>query len=294
MHKPADAGARVKPGVIALTALAMLCFAANSLLCRLALHDPSIDPASFTAIRILAGAATLAVLVAVRQRDAPRNLTTAGTWSGAAALFIYAAAFSFAYVSLGASVGALVLFGCVQTTMIAVGVARGERMAPLQITGALLAIAGLIYLLSPGLSAPPLAGAALMAAAGVAWGIYSLIGRSARNKERDPTLVTAGNFLRAAPMALLLLPLIPLSISTHGALLAIASGAIASGIGYAIWYTALKSLRASEAAIVQLTVPVIAAAGGALLLSEALTLRLFIAGITILGGVAIVLTARRA
>lgn len=156
MHKPADAGARVKPGVIALTALAMLCFAANSLLCRLALHDPSIDPASFTAIRILAGAATLAVLVAVRQRDAPRNLTTAGTWSGAAALFIYAAGFSFAYVSLGASVGALVLFGCVQTTMIAVGVARGERMAPLQITGALLAIAGLVYLLSPGLSAPPL------------------------------------------------------------------------------------------------------------------------------------------
>ncbi|MFO1016649.1 MAG: DMT family transporter [Hyphomonadaceae bacterium] len=294
MHKPADAGARVKPGVIALTALAMLCFAANSLLCRLALHDPSIDPASFTAIRILAGAATLAVLVAVRQRDAPRNLTTAGTWSGAAALFIYAAGFSFAYVSLGASVGALVLFGCVQTTMIAVGVARGERMAPLQITGALLAIAGLVYLLSPGLSAPPLVGAALMATAGVAWGIYSLIGRSARNKERDPTLVTAGNFLRAAPMTLLLLPLIPLSISAHGAALAMASGAIASGIGYAIWYTALKSLRASEAAIVQLTVPVIAAAGGALLLSEALTLRLFIAGITILGGVAIVLTARRA
>lgn len=284
----------MQPSVIALTAFAMLCFAANSLLCRLALHDPSIDPASFTAIRLLSGAATLAVLAAVRQRDAVRNLTGAGTWSGAAALFIYAAAFSFAYVSLGASVGALVLFGCVQTTMIAVGLARGERMAPVQVAGALLAIAGLVYLLSPGLSAPPLTGASLMGAAGIAWGIYSLIGRSARNKDRDPTLVTAGNFLRAAPMALLLLPLNPLSISTHGALLAIASGAIASGIGYAIWYAALKSLRASEAAIVQLTVPVIAAAGGALLLSEPLTLRLAIASVTILGGVAVVLTARRA
>lgn len=273
----------------------MLCFAANSLLCRFALADASIDPASFTTIRILAGALTLAALVLARRSNV-RDLANAGSWTGAGALFAYAAAFSFAYVSLDASVGALILFGAVQTTMIAVGLVRGERLTPVQITGALLAIAGLVYLLSPGLTAPSPRGAALMAAAGVAWGIYSLVGRTARNKTRDPTLVTAGNFLRAAPLGLFLLLAFAAhaDVSLSGALLAFASGALASGLGYAIWYTALKGLGASEAAIVQLTVPVIAAAGGALLLQEPLTLRFALASAAILGGVALVLVARRA
>jgi drug/metabolite transporter (DMT)-like permease len=273
----------------------MLCFAANSLLCRFALADASIDPASFTTIRIVAGALTLALLVLARRSNV-RDLASAGSWTGAGALFAYAAAFSFAYVSLDASVGALILFGAVQTTMITVGLVRGERLALMQIAGALLAIAGLVYLLSPGLTAPSPRGAALMAAAGVAWGFYSLVGRTARNKTRDPTLVTAGNFLRAAPMGLFLLLafLAHADVSLRGALLAIASGALASGLGYAIWYMALKRLGASEAAIVQLTVPVIAAAGGALLLQEPLTLRFALASAAILGGVALVLVARRA
>ncbi len=272
----------------------MLCFAANSLLCRFALAEPSIDPASFTMIRIAAGALTLALLVLFRRTNV-RDLANAGSWTSAGALFAYAAAFSFAYVSLDASVGALILFGAVQMSMIAVGVVRGERLTSLQIGGALIAIAGLVYLLSPGLTAPSPQGAALMAGAGVAWGVYSLIGRTAHNKTRDPTLVTAGNFLRAAPMGLvLLLALVShYDVSLRGVVLAIASGALASGLGYAIWYTALKSLGASEAAIVQLTVPVIAAAGGALLLQEPLTLRFALASGAILGGVALVLTARR-
>jgi drug/metabolite transporter (DMT)-like permease len=288
-------GAELAPGVLGLTALAMLCFAANSLLCRFALADASIDPASFTTIRIVAGALTLAALVLARRSNV-RDLASAGSWTGAGALFAYAAAFSFAYVSLDASVGALILFGAVQTTMIAVGLVRGERLTRVQVIGALLAIAGLVYLLSPGLTAPSPRGAALMAAAGVAWGIYSLVGRTAQNKTRDPTLVTAGNFLRAAPMGLVLLLafVAHTDVSLRGALLAIASGALASGLGYAIWYTALKGLGASEAAIVQLTVPVIAAAGGALLLQEPLTLRFVLASAAILGGVALVLVARRA
>lgn len=277
---------------LALTALAMLAFAANSILCRMALAGPLIDPASFTAVRLVAGAVTLAVLVGVRG-DAGK-LAAAGSWRSAAALFAYAAAFSFAYVSLGASTGALILFGAVQITMIGVGAARGERLSAWQIVGAVSAAAGLAYLLSPGLHAPSLTGAALMAGAGVAWGVYSLLGRNARSQRFDPTLVTAGNFIRAAPMALLLLApfAMQLELGAQGVALAIASGALASGVGYAIWYTALKGLRASEAAIVQLTVPVIAAAGAIIFLHEALTLRFVLASVAILGGVALVLAAQ--
>ena len=275
-----------------LTALAMVAFAANSLLCRLALVDPTIDPASFTAIRLVSGAITLALLVALR--GSVRNLAVAGSWRSAAALFGYAIAFSFAYVTLGASTGALILFGAVQITMISVGLLRGERLGALQWAGGLVAIGGLAYLLAPGLHAPSPIGAALMAGAGVAWGLYSLLGRSAHSQSFEPTTTTAGNFMRAAPMALLALPFAPqLDLSWHGVALAIASGAIASGLGYAVWYAALKGLRASEAAIVQLTVPVIAAAGAILLLSEALTLRFVLASAAILGGVALVLSAQR-
>lgn len=273
----------------------MCAFAANSVLCRLALATPEIDPASFTAIRIVAGAIMLAIIVAVRSGGVA-VLAKAGDWRSAFALFAYAAGFSFAYVTLDAKTGALILFGVVQATMIGVGLVRGERLSFTQTVGAIAAAGGLVYLLLPGLHAPPLVGAALMALAGAAWGAYSLFGRSANSKAHEPAFVTAGNFVRAAPMGLLLLAPFAgaLHLEASGVILAIASGALTSGLGYVIWYAALKGLSASEAAIVQLTVPVIAAAGGILFIHEDLTLRFVVAAIAILGGVAIVLSAKRA
>lgn len=267
--------------------LALLAFAGNSLLCRLALTRTSIDAASFTSVRLLSGAVVLAVLVRLRTPRIP----LAGSWPSAAALFAYAAGFSFAYERLTAGTGALLLFGAVQATMISVGVIRGERLGRVQAAGLLLAYAGLIALVLPGIAAPPLLSAALMLAAGVAWGIYSLRGRNAG----DPTSVTAGNFLRAVPMALgvSLLSMQSQRFDAAGVLYAIASGALASGVGYAVWYAALRDLRATTAATLQLSVPVIAAAGGVLLLHEPLTLRLVATGSAILGGVALVVLTRR-
>lgn len=267
-----------------LTALALAAFAGNSLLCRAAVRDTSIDAASFTAIRLASGA--LALWLIVRFSPRLRAVTGAGSWPSAIALFAYAAAFSFAYLSLTAATGALLLFGAVQVTMIAVGLTRGERLAPLQWSGFVLAFGGLVGLLLPGLSAPPLLGAALMIAAGIAWGLYSLRGKGAG----DATRVTAGNFLRATPlglgMALLALPW--LRVDTAGVIYAIASGALTSGVGYAIWYTALQGLRATSAATVQLSVPVLTALAAVLLLAEPITLRLVLASAAVLGGVALV------
>lgn len=265
-----------------LTLLAMLAFAGNSLLCRAALKDTSIDAASFTTIRLASGALVLWLLVRARS-TAPAGH---GNWGSALALFAYAAGFSYAYVSLPAASGALLLFGAVQATMIGYGLWSGERPRGLQLGGMLLAAGGLVGLLLPGLSAPPLSGSLLMLAAGVSWGIYSLRGRGAG----DPTRVTAGNFLRAAPIAaaLSLVMASRMSTDTAGILYAVASGAVASGIGYAIWYTALPALRATTAATVQLSVPVIAALGGVALLGEPVTLRLVLASIAILGGIALV------
>jgi len=270
----------------ALTALAMIAFAGNSLLCRVALKDTAIDAASFTTIRLVSGAATLWLLARIGRA----NHSGEGNWLSAAALFAYAAGFSFAYVSLPAATGALLLFGAVQTTMIGRGLWAGERLRPAQLAGLVLALGGLVGLLLPGLSAPPLVGSLLMLGAGIAWGIYSLRGKGAG----DPIRVTAGNFLRAVPFALALSLLIPgaASVDVHGAAYAIASGALASGIGYAIWYSALPGLKATSAATVQLSVPVIAAAGGILLLGEVLSLRLVLASAAILGGIALVILER--
>lgn len=267
-----------------LTALALAAFAGNSLLCRAALRDTAIDAASFTAIRLASGA--LALWLIVRASARLRDASGAGSWPSALALFGYAIAFSFAYLSLTAATGALLLFGAVQVTMITVGLARGERLQPLQWAGFVLAFGGLIGLLLPGLSAPPLLGAALMIAAGIAWGIYSLRGKGAG----DATRVTAGNFLRAAPLGLgaALLALPWLQVDAAGALYAVASGALTSGVGYAIWYAALKGLRATSAATVQLSVPVITALAAVLLLAEPITLRLVLASAAVLGGVALV------
>ena len=274
--------------VTLLTVLALLAFAGNSLLCRLALTHTTIDAASFTTIRIVAGAVVLLLVVTMRDR----TRVTAGSWPSALALFSYAAGFSFAYVGLTAGTGALLLFGAVQATMITVGVIRGERLSALQTAGLLLAYAGLVDLVLPGLSAPPFQSAALMLAAGAAWGVYSLRAKGAG----DPMAVTAGNFLRAVPMALLVsvIAIPQRSVDLTGAVYAIASGAITSGLGYAIWYTALRDLRATVAATVQLSVPVIAAAGGVLLLSEPLTVRLMLATALILGGVGVVVRNRSA
>jgi drug/metabolite transporter (DMT)-like permease len=273
-----------------LTLVAMLAFAANSVLCRLALQETAIDPASFTIIRLLAGALMLAGLLAARGGRAAR--LRAGNWRSALALFAYAAGFSFAYVSLTTGTGALLLFAAVQATMIGAGLARGERLARRQSVGLALALGGLVYLLLPGLAAPPLAGALLMIAAGIAWGSYSLLGRGTP----DALAATAGNFLRTVPMAIALgvVVLENPHMDTRGALYALLSGALASGAGYAVWYAALRGLKATSAATVQLSVPLIAALGGALLLGEALTLRLALSSLAILGGVAVVLVGRRA
>jgi drug/metabolite transporter (DMT)-like permease len=269
--------------LIALTSIAMTAFAGNSLLCRVALKHTTIDAGSFTTIRLISGALTLWLVVTMR-RGAYRG---SGNWPSAIALFAYAAGFSFAYVRLPAGTGALILFGAVQATMISHGLWSGERLSKPQVLGLVLAFAGIIGLLMPGLSAPPIWSAMLMLGAGMSWGIYSLRGRGAG----DPTRVTAGNFLRAAPIAaiLSLVTWNQVALDAAGIWYAVASGALASGIGYAIWYTALPSLRATQAATLQLSVPVIATVGAILFLGEALSLRLVLASIAILGGIALVI-----
>ena len=272
---------------IVLTSLAMTAFAGNSLLCRAALIHTSIDAASFTTIRLISGAVVLWLIVRMRQ-GAPAG---SGSWLSAMSLFVYAAGFSFAYISLSAATGALLLFGAVQATMIGYGIWAGERLLKLQIIGLLLAFGGLIGLLLPGLSAPPLYGSALMLGAGVAWGIYSLRGKGVG----DPTRVTTGNFLRTVPItvAMSLFMLSGSSLDTAGFWYAVASGALASGMGYAIWYTALPALKTTSAATVQLSVPVIAALGGIIILGEPITVRLVLASVAILGGVALVILQKQ-
>ncbi|KPF70025.1 hypothetical protein IP84_04040 [beta proteobacterium AAP99] len=272
--------------LIVFTLLALTAFAGNSLLCRAALAHTQIDAASFTTVRMVSGALVLWLLVQLRTRSQGGIRVGQGSWGSAAALFAYAAAFSFAYVQLGAALGALILFGAVQTSMTSWGLLRGERLRAMQVLGLLLAFGGLVGLLLPGLSAPPLLPALLMVAAGCAWGVYSLRGKGAG----DPLQVTAGNFMRTVPMALAL----SLALFAHarldpaGVLYAVLSGALTSGVGYAIWYAALPHLKAMVAATLQLSVPVIAAAGAVLFLGEALSLRLLLASAAILGGIALV------
>jgi len=273
--------------IVLLTTLAMVAFAGNSLLCRLALKDTGIDAATFTTIRLVSGA--LILWVVVRVKHGPRD--SGGDWWSAAALLVYAAGFSFAYLSLPAATGALLLFGAVQATMIGYGLWSGERLLRPQLLGLIMALGGLVGLLLPGLSAPPLVGSALMLCAGVAWGVYSLRGKGGG----DPTNVTAGNFLRAAPVAILLSVLLhnDASLDTAGFGYAVLSGALASGLGYAIWYQVLPALKATKAATVQLSVPVIAALGGVVFLGEPISLRLALASVAILGGIALVILERR-
>lgn len=275
--------------IFLLTLLAMVAFAGNSLLCRLALKNTAIDPASFTSIRLVSGAFVLWLIVRLRE-GVSSPAATAGNWPSGLALFAYAAAFSFSYVSLPAGMGALLLFGAVQVTMISFGLWRGERLGMRQVLGLVAACAGLVGLLLPGLLAPPLLGSLMMLTAGVAWGIYSLRGQGSG----DATRVTAGNFWRsaifAAGVSALMLP--GATLDRAGTGYAVLSGAIFSGLGYAVWYTALRHLKATRAATVQLSVPVIAAVGGILFLDEPLTQRLVISSAAILGGVALVMLGK--
>ena len=278
---------RMKPGrVLILTSLAMIAFAANSLLCRVALRRMTIDAATFSSIRIISGALVLWFIATVRSG----KMRESSSWLSAAALFAYVGAFSFAYNSLTAATGALLLFAAVQSTMISWGLLRGEQIQARQWTGVIIALGGLVWLVLPGVAAPPIAGSVLMLTAGVAWGAYSIRGKNAK----DPVAATAGNFLRAVPMTVLL-SVICLSQARSdgvGILYATISGAITSGIGYVIWYSALPGLTAASAATVQLSAPVLAAIGGILFLGEQLTPRFVIASIAVLGGIALVIMKR--
>lgn len=270
-----------------LAAGALVCFAANSLLCRAALGRGLADPGTFTAVRLASGAAALALLLGAARRVRPAG----GSWGSALALFVYAAAFSLAYVRIPAGVGALVLFAAVQGTMVAFGLATGTRLGRGQWLGMALATGGLAWLTLPGAGAPDARGSALMALAGLAWGVYSVRGRRAT----EPLATTADNFLRAAPLGVLFLlaQLGPARATPGGLALAVASGALASGGGYAIWYAALPALGAARAGTLQLAVPVLAAVGAVLLLGEPVTLRLAGAGGVILAGVGLAVRVRR-
>lgn len=278
------------PGVwktAGLAALAMLAFAANSLLCRMALGGESIDAASFTSIRMAAGAVTLLLFVLPRWLRGARSPVD---WRMVLMLFAYMALFSFAYLTLSAGTGALLLFGAVQLTMFLVALRAGERLSAWAWLGLALAAGGLIYLVLPGLSAPDPLGALMMILAGVAWGVYSLLGRGATR----PLEATAANFIFGVPLvlALSLATLGSLQVTAGGATLAVLSGAVTSGLGYVVWYAALRGLSAGRAATIQLSVPVIAALGGVLLLAEVLTTRLLIASVATLGGISLVLAQR--
>ncbi len=292
-----------------LTLFALVAFAFNSILCRMALGKDEIDAASFTSIRLLSGAVVLLCLVGIARfcgsprvskgdslklEDSPlltRGLLHSGNWPSAFFLFAYAVCFSFAYLGLTTGTGALILFGSVQMTMIAVSLVRGERPKILEWLGLFIAVGGLVYLVFPGLTSPPLLNSALMAAAGIAWGAYSLRGRSSQ----DPLADTMGNFVRSLPMIAVVAAVFypQIHLSNRGITLAFLSGAVASGVGYTIWYTALKFHAATRAAVLQLSVPVIAAVGGIVFLAETFSTRLLIAGIMIILGIGMTIFGKR-
>lgn len=280
--------------VALLTTFTLIAFAANSLLCRMALGQHRIDPVSFTTLRLVSGALVLMIVVrGVAAREAPGDISrrTAGSWGSGIALFAYAMAFSLAYQSLSTGMGALILFGAVQVTMLGAALGSGEILGPAEWLGSAAAVGGLVYLVLPGLAAPDPVGALLMGLAGVAWGVYSIRGRGGS----QPARMTAGNFLRSAPLTLVASAAAVHSahLERSGILLAITSGAVTSGMGYVLWYTVLRSLTTAQASVVQLLVPVLAAFGGVAVLSERVSVRLLVASTLILGGVGIAVGKRR-
>lgn len=271
-----------------LTGLALIAFAANSVLCRLALGNEVIDAASFTVIRLLSGAIVLFLIIRFTQKKT--ELFTNGSWIASLMLFLYAITFSYAYISLDTGTGALILFGSVQITMILLSLISGTRLHYTEWAGVIIAFTGFVYLILPGVSTPPTVGFLLMAAAGVAWGIYTLKGRDSQN----PLMDTANNFFRTLPLVILLtiITISDANYSSEGVLLALLSGGITSGIGYTIWYIALGGLSATQAAVLQLLVPVIAALGGVIFVSETITVRLTISAAMVLGGILMVVLGK--
>lgn len=267
------------------TTLALIAFAANSVICRLALKDEAIDPGTFTLIRLSSGAVVLLFLVFLSKKR--RREKSKGSWASAAMLFLYAAAFSYAYVSLDTGIGALIVFGVVQITMITSSLASGYRMTNFEWMGIILALAGFLYLLLPGASAPSISGFFLMTLSGIGWGMYSLRGK----KSKDPLVDTAYNFLRSLPFLIILFYFLAEEghYSSKGVLLALLSGIVTSGIGYTIWYLALRGLNSIQASIVQLLVPVLAAIGGVVFVGELISFRLMAAALMILGGILLII-----
>lgn len=255
----------------------------------MALRGGEADAAGFTLVRLISGAITLVVISYFVGKQ--KGFSGRGNWLSALFLFAYAICFSFAYLGLTAGTGALILFGSVQLTMIAVAISRGERPHLLEWIGLFTAVGGLVYLVFPGLASPPLWSSALMAAAGAAWGFYTLRGRGSS----APLADTTGNFVRTVPMIVLAaIPFVSkINLSTNGIVLAALSGAVASGVGYTVWYAALKHHTSTRAAVLQLSVPLIAAAGGILFLAESATPRLTIAALLILGGIALTIFGRK-
>lgn len=274
--------------IILYTTFALVAFAFNSILCRLALRADEADAASFTSVRLISGAVALVLISYFFSKSSPAQK---GSWPSAFFLFAYAACFSFAYINLTAGTGALILFGSVQLTMIAVALGRGEKPGALEWLGLVTAVGGLVYLVLPGLAAPPLVSSALMATAGIAWGAYTLRGKGSA----DPLADTTGNFIRSVPMGIVVSVIfIPrFELSNRGIILAVISGAVTSGIGYTVWYAALKHHTATRAAVLQLSVPLLTAVIGVLFLAETANLRLVIAGALILGGIALTILGRR-
>lgn len=277
----------IKP--LVFTTLALIAFAANSVLCRLALGGKTIDAAGFTSIRLLSGAL---VLLCIVKLNGNKQATTRGSWSSAFLLFLYAVTFSFAYLTLNTGTGALILFGSVQITMILRSIFSGNRLLPIEWMGVFTAFSGIVYLVLPGVTAPSFSGFTLMTLAGIAWGLYTLKGRESTNPLSDTTY----NFLRSVPVAIVLGLLFfhNLHISVEGAVLAIISGGITSGIGYTLWYMALRGISATQAAVVQLSVPVIAGFGGVVFVSEQISLRLTLSALLTLGGILMVILGRNA
>ena len=283
--------------IIYLTVLALIAFAANSVLCRLALGDNSIDAASFTIIRLLSGAITLFILINLKKVFYKQKINkneSHGNWYGTFMLFIYALTFSFAYITLDTATGALILFGSVQITMVLVNTLKGNRLHFVEWLGVVLAFIGFVYLMLPGINTPSLFGFILMTVSGIAWGLYTLNGRGSQN----PLMDTAYNFIKTIPLVVIvaliqLLIMKNTQLSNTGIILAILSGAIASGVGYSIWYSVLPHLSVVLSAVLQLLVPVIAALGGVLFVNELITQRLLISALMILGGILMVILSKQ-
>ena len=279
------------------TGFALLAFAGNSVFCRLALGDEAIDAASFTAIRLLSGILVLVIILLlakfIQKKQSSAELSDSeakGSWLAGFLLFLYAVTFSYAYISLDTGIGALILFGAVQITMILISILSGNRLHYLEWTGVVIAFSGFVYLVLPSLSTPSMTGFILMTISGVAWGLYTVKGRGCT----DPISDTAYNFMRTLPFIVILLVVTiqNANLSQAGAILAVMSGAIASGIGYAVWYFAIRGLSVTQAAAVQLLVPIIAAIGGVLFASEVVSLRLVIASFMVLGGIMLLVLGR--